>query len=489
MSEFGSLTGDPEDWGDLQSVLHRAVDDMVEFLQHIRQENAWDPVPEDLKEKLKFPLSAEPKNYDELYQTFLKEIKPYHGGNIHPRFWGWVNGTGLPSGLLSSFLTATLNINNGGRDHIGLYLERQVLSTLKQIFPLPAESSGVLTGGCSEANLIGLTAARYAMSDSDIRIHGIKEQSKQMVFYCSDQAHSSITKAIELLGIGRKFIRYIKSLPDFSMDVSALKNQILKDRNTGLKPVCVIANIGTVNTGAFDDLGEISQLCKEEGIWLHIDAAFGMMSSLVPKYESYTNLIREADSVAFDLHKWFYMQYDVGCVFIKDELTHLKSFSSRPDYLRGDVRGMMGGGHWFTEYGIQLSRSFRALKVWFALQEIGVERFQSLIEKNIEEANHMGQLIKNSHKLELLAPVSLNIICFRYLPAIKLDIDGFNRELLFRIHEEGNFIISSTNLRGNFSLRMAITNHRTLVSDIDYAFKEILRIGELVEGSLVSDKD
>jgi glutamate/tyrosine decarboxylase-like PLP-dependent enzyme len=289
-----------------------------------------------------------------------------------------------------------------------------------------------------------------------------------------------LRKAIELLGLGSESLRIVPVKDDFTIDTDALRTAIRDDRNAGHLPACVIATAGTVNTGAIDPLGEIADIAQEENLWVHADAAFGAFVKLSPDSAHLVDGLERTDSLAFDLHKWLYVQYDCGCVLIKASETHRKTFSVIPSYLRKFDRGLASGPVNLSEYGVQLSRSFKALRAWTALKTEGADRYGQQIEQNIQQAKYLTQLVEDSAELELLAPTALNIVNFRYVDAALggEEQDDLNAEILMQLHERGIATPSSTVLNSRFSIRVAICNHRSKRSDFDALVEAVIAIGK-----------
>lgn len=473
------LTLDPDDWGALRALGHRMVDDMMDYLEGVRNRPAWQPIPEDVRQTLQAPLPVDPTDPAKVYALFREAILPHPTGNIHPRFWGWVMGTGTPEGMLAEMLAAGMNPNLGGGDHVPVYVESQVLDWCKHMLGYPADASGLLVSGGSMANLVGLTVARNTRAAFPAREKGLRAGGHQLTLYSSKETHSSNLKAAELLGLGREALRLIRTDRQFRVDVEALEAAILADRAAGHQPFCVVGNAGTVNTGAFDDLQALADLCAREGLWFHVDGAFGALAALSPELKPLVAGMERADSVAFDMHKWMYMPIEIGCALVRREREHREAFSLTPDYLTHADRGLAGGASWFSDYGVQLSRGFRALKAWFSLMTHGVDRYRRLIEQNVEQAQFLAERVDAERELQRLAPAPLNIVCFRFL-APNLDDHALNRlneELLLRMHESGLAVPSSTTLDGRYALRVAITNHRSRREDFDLLVRETLRLG------------
>jgi glutamate/tyrosine decarboxylase-like PLP-dependent enzyme len=476
-------TLDPEDWGSMRALGHRMVDDMMDYLENVRQRPAWQHASEQVKAHFNQPVPLEPQAPEKIYEEFREYVLPYPIGNIHPRFWGWVFGTGTPLGALSELLAGSMNTNSGDfAHHSALQVEKQVIEWLKEMLGYPISASGTLTSGCSDANLIGLTVARHAKCDFDLRREGIQSFSQKMVLYASQEIHSSIQIAVELLGLGSESLRKVPANKSFQIDLEILEAMIAKDRDQAMLPFCVIGAAGTVNTGAFDDLNALADICERENLWFHVDGAFGAWASLAPDARNLVSGIERADSLAFDLHKWMYMPYEIGCILVSDAEEHRKTFILRPEYLAREEegRGLTGGDlPWLTDYDFRLSRRFRALKAWMSLKEHGSLKYGRMIQQNINQAQYLKGLIETAPQLELMAPVPLNIVCFRYIiPNMDgVTLDDLNKEIILELQEQGIAVLSGTRIGGKYVLRVAHTNHRTRRKDFEILVREVIRIG------------
>ncbi len=307
-------TLDPDDWGGLRSLGHRMVDDMIDYLQDVRQRPVWQPVPEEVKNFFHQPLPEEPQSVGTVYQDFLENVLPYPMGNIHPRFWGWAMGNGTPTAMLAEMLASAMNPNMGGGDHGGVYVESQVLDWLKELFGYPQSASGLLVSGASMANLVGLTVTRNTSVGYDMRKLGIRAAPKPLVLYASKEVHSCIQKAVELLGLGSESLRYIPVDDQYRMQIPLLEASIASDLENGMQPFCVVATAGSINTGAFDDMNAIADICQREGIWFHVDGAFGAFASLAEEMHEMVSGMQRADSLALDMHKWMFMPFGLSGV-------------------------------------------------------------------------------------------------------------------------------------------------------------------------------
>ncbi|HEX7118842.1 MAG TPA: pyridoxal-dependent decarboxylase [Longimicrobiales bacterium] len=488
---------DPEDWEALRALGHRMVDDVISFHRGLSERPAWQPLPESVREALRRPPPETGEGAERAYEEFREHVLPYPFGNVHPRGWGWVNGTGTTLAAFAEMLAAAMNSNVWGGEHAAAYVEAQVLDWAKRAVGYPGDASGVLTTGGSVANLIGLAAAREARGGGDVSARGLRALPEPLVVYASEQAHNSVDKAAGLLGIGWDGLRKIPTDLDFRMDIAALEAAIAEDRAAGRRPVCVVGTAGTVNTGAIDDLDRLADVCAREGLWLHVDGAIGALAALSPALRRQLRGIERADSIAFDLHKWLHIPIEAGCVLVRDGAWHRRPFSPPASYLAWLDRGLSSGPYGYLDLGPQLTRSFRALKVWMSLKAHGTGTFARLIEQNVRQARHLETRIREHPRLELLAPVPLNIVCFRYRPDGASDratraasgaaapaadaapeIDALNRELLMRLQESGVAVPSSTIIDGTFALRVALTNHRTRTADLDALVDAVVAIGD-----------
>ncbi len=476
----------PQDWDALRELGHRMVDDMLGYLQTLRDRPVWQPIPPEVKSTLKSGIPHDPQGAQAVYDEFLTSVLPYPIGNIHPRFWGWVVGTGTATGALSEFLASVLNSNIGGAEQIGSYVEMQVIDWCKEMIGYPAEGSGILVSGASMANLVGLTVARNVKAGFDIRQQGIHAAPRRMLFYASAEVHSCIPRAVEILGLGRDSLRLIPVDANFEMDIAALEAAIAADRSAGHQPACIVGTAGTVNTGAFDNLTAIADICAREKLWFHVDGAFGALAAVSPNLRHLTAGMERADSLAFDVHKWMFVNYEAGVAIIRSKDLHHKTFNTMPDYLTHGERGAASGELWFGEYGIQLSRGFRALKVWMSLKEHGIDKYARIIEQNVEQAHYLAARVDESPELERLAPVPLNIVCFRYRVADMTEdqLDALNDELVIRLQEGGVALASSTRIHGHLCMRPSATNHRSVRADFDVLVDESIRLGRQIHAEM-----
>jgi glutamate/tyrosine decarboxylase-like PLP-dependent enzyme len=454
---------DPENWDEFRADAHQALDDMLAHLESVREGKVWEQAPAEVKAEFARGLPRTPESLADVLDVFEQAIVPYANGNRHPLFMGWVHGAGTPVGMVAEMLAAGLNSNCGGRNHIALDVERQVVRWAAEMLGFPDNSSGVFVTGTSMANFLAVLVARNAALGHEVRQRGLRGAS-QLAAYASVQAHGCVVRAIEMAGIGSDNLRLIPVDGAGRIRIELLKEAVARDRATGLKPFLVAGTAGTVNTGAMDDLAALADFAQAEKLWFHIDGAFGALCALSPKLKPLVAGIGRADSVAFDFHKWAHVPYDAGFLLVRDAETHRRTFASENAYLTRAPSGLAAGDLWPCDLGPDLSRGFRALKTWFTFRVFGTERIAACIEHTCEVAKYLEAKLKASPDFETCAPVALNIVCF----SLKSSADGIaNKRIVMELHDSGAAAPSITILSGKPVIRCAIVNHRTTMHDID----------------------
>lgn len=474
-------TLDPDNWSDVEALAHRIMDDGIDYLRAVRDRPVWREMPAEVRAFFTSPLPRSPAPLGDVYREVTETVMPYPMGNVHPRFWAWYMGASNFAGALGDFLAAIQGSNVGGGHHAAAMMDQQVVSWCKEMIGFPASASGTLVSGGSMANIIGLTVARNVKAGIDVREYGVAALEKPLRFYASDQVHTCHRKGLETLGLGNQALRRIPTDAVLRIDLAALRAAIAEDRAAGFKPACVIGTAGTVNTGAIDDLHALANLVEDEGLWLHVDGCIGALIAIAPSNAYRVAGIERADSVALDPHKWLHAPIEAGCALIRDATAHRNAFAVTPEYLEKTPRGL-ASANWLSDYSLQTSRGFRALKVWMALKEHGIEKFGRLIDQNIEQAHYLTALVEAEPLLELVAPTNISIVCFRYRPdeTDVGDLKALNTEIMLRLQEEGIAVLSDTTVHGEHCLRVAIDNHRTRRSDLDLLIRETIRIGNKV---------
>jgi glutamate/tyrosine decarboxylase-like PLP-dependent enzyme len=467
-------TLDPEDWPAFRRQSHRMLDDMLDYLEQIRHRPVWQPVPSRIRAHFGEPLPRAPGSLALAHQTFLDEILPYAVGNAHPGFMGWVHGGGTPVGMLAEMLAGGLNANLGGRDQIPVEVERQIGRWMRELFCFPELASGLFVTGASQANLLGLLIARRAFLGPEVRRGGLAAHGAGMVAYASEAAHGCVGQAMDLAGLGTASLRRVGVDAEYRIKLKELETAIASDRAKGLRPFCIVGTAGTVDTGAIDDLAALADLARREELWLHIDGAYGALGMLAPEIAPLLAGIERANSLAFDFHKWGQVPYDAGFLLVRDANRHLDAFAAPAAYLRREARGLAGGSPWPCDFGPDLSRGFRALKTWFTFQVYGADRLGRTIAETCRLARHLAERVAERPELELLAPVTLNIVCFRYRCR---DADRVNADIVADLQEAGQCAPSTTLLGGHLAIRAAIFNHRTREQDLQTLLDGVLALG------------
>ena len=473
---------DPDDWMAARAVAHRIVDDAVDHLEGVRSRAVWQQMPQAVRATYLTPVPDQPTPLADVYAEVSDNLLRYPMGNIHPRFFGWYMGGSNFTGALADFIAAIDGSNLGGGDTAAAATDRQVVGWLKTLMGFPDSAGGTLTSGGSMANMVGLTVARNAMAGVDVRVEGVTNLPQPLRFYASDQVHSAHQKAMEGLGLGSRSLRLVPVDAAFRMDLAALARMVAEDRAAGLKPACVIATAGTTNTGSMDDLVAIGALCRAEGVWFHVDGCIGALVRLAPENRELVAGIETADSLALDPHKWLQTPFECGCALVRDGAQHFAAFNLHGDYLQNQQRGL-AAGEFLADYGYELSRGFKALKLWMSLKEQGVRRFGQLIDQQIGLGHTLAGLVAAEPELELMAPAVINVVCFRYRGqgGSEEQLKALNTEIMLRIQESGVAVPTDTTLAGRHSLRAAITNHRTTQADLEMLVAEVLRWGRQLQ--------
>ncbi|MEP1441573.1 MAG: pyridoxal-dependent decarboxylase [Hyphomicrobiales bacterium] len=448
---------DPQDWDQFSKDFHALLDQCLERMKSAR-DLPWQPKPDDMGPSVALAIDEPGMASADLFQNLTQNIMPYATGNTHPKFFGWVHGTGLPLGVGADLVASTMNSNCGGRDHGAVEIERAVIDWVRLVAGFPDGSSGILTTGTSQGTILALSAARVKCFGTDIRKKGIRSLPDIKV-YAAKGAHSCMSKALDVMGHGSDALRSVPTV-DHAMDLAALKTMVEEDRAAGCVPLAVVATAGSVNLGTFDPIDEIADYCREQDIWLHIDGAFGFWTRLADEpWRSLSNGVEKADSIACDFHKWMFVPYDCGACLIRDHDLHRATFAERPSYLAPQDAGIGGGDLWYCDYGLELSRGFKALKVWAAIKGYGTKTFGDVITDNCKQATLMGELADQTDGLRLAHPVVSNLCCI----ALENADAG---KVAAQLQLSGDVIFSTTIVDDENCLRAAIVNHRTSEQDI-----------------------
>jgi len=465
---------DPADWPGFREQAHRMLDDIIDYVETIRARPVWQPIPDAVRARMREPLPAKPTALAEVHASFMRDVLPYATGNSHPGFMGWVHGGGNPAGMLGEMLAAGLNANLGGRDHMPIEVERQITRWMAGLFGMPEGASGLFVTGSSMANLMAVLIARRAALGPEVRKRGLAAVGKRLVAYGSSVVHGCVAQAMDLSGLGSDSLRRVAVDRRHRMDPAALAATIAKDREAGLTPFLLVATAGTFDVGSIDDLAALAEIARREGLWFHVDAAYGALAILAPDLAPRLAGIERADSIACDFHKWGQVPYDAGFLLVRDGAIHRATFASPAAYLRREARGLAAGSPWPCDFGPDLSRGFRALKTWFTLKVHGTEALGAVISKTCAVARHLEARVRAEPELELMAGAELNIVCFRYRAE---DSDAVNAAIVADLQESGIAAPSTTLLEGRLAIRAAVVNHRTEARDADALVDGVLKFG------------
>ena len=473
-AEGDGLRMAPEQMLDLA---RRATELLVERIETLPGEGAWDG---DFQQELEKQLMEAPPETGrpaaEVLERAARDILPFSLRLDHPRSLAFVSTSPTWPGVLADFMAAGYTINQctwlvaSGPSQ----LELVVIDWFRRWIGYPEGAGGLFTSGGSAASLDAFVAAREAAGHPD-----------SATVYMSDQSHSAHVRAAKIIGIRPERIRLLPSDARFRLEIGELERAVNEDRAAGLHPIAVCANAGAVSTGAIDPLGEMADFCEAQGIWLHVDAAYGGFAAVTERGKELLRGMERADSIGMDAHKWFFQPYEAGALLVKDVSTLEKAFAVRHDILQDTIWGANHPN--FSDRGLQLSRSFRALKVWMSVQTFGMAAFRRAVSKGMELAERAETYVRESPVLEMLTPVSLGIVCFRVNPGdADLDenaLEEVNRSVLARIFWDDKAFVSSTLLKGKFALRFCISNHNTTWDDVRETLETIERFGEEAVGS------
>lgn len=444
----------------------------------------------ELRQALAEPLPQEGRDFSHLVDVFRDVLLPGNRHNGHPRFFGYISAPGTAVASLADLLVSTLNANVVAwrSAPAATELEHVVLGWIRDILGCGPDAGGLLVSGGSMANLAALAAARERQCGAAVSVDGVRSLPRDLRIYVSREAHHSIHKAAALLGIGRANVRAVAVDERCRMDVEDLARQIEADRAAGHQPFCVVATAGTVPTGAVDPLSQVIALARREGLWAHVDACYGGFAKLAPSARPLLAGIEDADSIALDPHKWLYLPAGCGCLIYRDPQAARSAFTLDADYTRV-MEHEPDEAFAFWDYGPELSRRFRALKVWMVLAHAGTRALGAAIESNLDCARHLAELVEASPDMELLAPVELSIFCFRYLPAEfrrpdsasprapaeERELDRFNERLMVTLQRQGSSYLSNATVHGRFALRGCVLNYRTTRRDMEILLDDVRR--------------
>jgi glutamate/tyrosine decarboxylase-like PLP-dependent enzyme len=426
-----------------------------------------------LRAALEEPIPEEGAGFDAILEQLEATVFHYSRHNAHPRFFGYISSPGTPVNAIGAMLESALNINVTcwRSAPAGTEMEHVTIGWLKQMLGYPAEAGGLFTSGGSMANFAALAAARTAKAPVDVVRDGMGGVGRPMCLYVSEEGHFSIAKAAGMLGLGEANVRAVRTDDRLRMDLEHLAALVRADRAAGALPFCVVANAGTTATGAIDPISALAGFAREQGLWLHVDAAYGGFAALVPEVRRAFAGIERADSVALDPHKWLYLPVGCGCVLYRDPEAARAAFRHDAEYTRA-IGLERDEAFAFWDYGPELSRPFRALGLWLILKYVGARRLAEAIANNIACAHALEDLVRKDPDFEMLAPVELSVFCFRYRAA-EGDLNALNERIVMALNRSGRTYLSNASVRGNFGLRGCVLNYRTSERDMAQVLADV----------------
>ncbi|WNF00023.1 aminotransferase class I/II-fold pyridoxal phosphate-dependent enzyme [Streptomyces luomodiensis] len=483
----------PED--QFRRLAHETADIVADYLAGIRQDPVVRVMPDTVRRRLKEQeLGDDSVSAAQLVQEIREFVLPYPMGNGHPRFFGWINSAPAPVGILAEMLVAAQNPSADVGDIAALHVETAVLEWFKDLMGFPSAAAGILISGGTMATLTGLAAARQWVAESDgwdVRRDGVRPpDGRRLLVYVSEETHSSVRKAVELLGLGSSALRTVEVDDGYRMDPDALARRIERDAELGERPFCVVATAGTVNSGAIDPLARIADICDRHGLWLHIDGAYGAIARTHPRVAPELRGIARADSLSIDPHKWLSVPVECGCALVRDGELLRRTFAYVPPYLHTE-EGVGIGGPDFAQYGFQQTRGFRALKLWAVLRHMGLRGLREMIGRHLALARELAALIDDAPDLHMAAPVTLSVVAFRYVPAGATDdpeaLNRLNRAIEAEVQNDGRVFLTTTRLRGRLVLRACVLHYDTRSEDLVELVHVVREVGAALAAKGASD--
>jgi glutamate/tyrosine decarboxylase-like PLP-dependent enzyme len=476
---------------------YQAVDMMVDYFDSIRDRRVFPgKSSQEVARVFQEPLPQSGAAADEILEEWATQVLPNATHLGSPRYFGYVNGSGTMIATLAEALASAVNMNPGGwkASPAATEMERRTIAWIAELIGYPVGCGGLLTSGGTMANFTGIMTGLRNTAPYETTSDGLQSQDRRgrhLIYMADHEGHVSIERVADLLNLGRNAVRRVPSREDFTMDPEALAAMIEADRARGDLPFCVVAQVGSINTGAIDPLEDIADICETSGLWFHADGACGAVGAILPEKEKLYIALDRADSVTLDPHKWLFIPYECGCILVRDPEKLRRAFSMSAPYLRGTLPTAYTGLDYF-EYGPQMSRGFRALKVWMTLKHYGVEGYRKLLSQGIRCAERLDERVRASNDFEQLHEPNLYIYSFRYAPIVdrkaaqrsKLDqdrvdarLDRLNQRIADEIQARGIAFIMTTKIHQRTVLRMSICSHRTTLDDIDAVFDALTRIG------------
>jgi len=448
---------------DFRRHAHTLVDWMADYLRDVGSLPITPAVtPGDIRRQVPDTPPLDPEPFEALLEDFQRVIVPGMTHWNHPGWFAYFPGNNSPPSILGEMLTATMGAQcmSWATSPAATELEQVVMDWLRQMMDLPAGMVGVIQDTASTATLVALLTARERATGGRAGAAGLSAAGEPLAVYASREAHSSIDKAVKLAGVGLDMLRHVETDEAYAMRPDALARALDADRSAGIRPACVVATVGTTSSTAIDPLRPIAELCRRSGAWLHVDAAYAGAAAIVPELRSMFDGIEAADSIVFNPHKWLLTNFDCTAYFVRDPATLLSTFQATPEYLRTAYDADVVN---FRDWGIQLGRRFRALKLWFVIRSYGVEGLRAIIRRHVELAHELAGWIEESPDFELMAPVPFGLVCFRFRPSGRSEeqLDALNARLLAAVNGTRERYLTHTRLGGRYAIRLVVGQRAT----------------------------
>jgi aromatic-L-amino-acid/L-tryptophan decarboxylase len=469
---------------------HQLVDWMADYFEHVAERPVTPEVmPGDVLHRLPSAPPDEGEPFERLFTDFQSLVLPGMTHWQHPSWFAYFPGNNSPPSVLAEMLTATLGAQcmSWATSPAATELEQAMMEWLRGMLGLPDEFVGVIQDTASTATLVALLTARERVTCHTAGAKGLGNDTPRLTVYTSTEAHSSVGKGVKLAGYGLEWLRQIPVDSDYGMRAEALDQAIRRDVADGYRPACVVATVGTTSSTAIDPVAAIAEICRRHGVWLHIDAAYAGTAAIVPELRAHFEGVEQADSFVFNPHKWMLVNFDCSAYFVRDREALLRTFQTTPEYLRTRQDAEVVN---FRDWGIQLGRRFRALKLWFVIRSYGVEGLRDLVRAHIRLARELAGWIQATQDFELMAPVPFGLVCFRYHPLGLRDesaLNRVNRELLARVNATGRVHLTGTELGGRYVLRVVIGQRQTERSHVEGAWQLIQENALLLRGESASE--
>ena len=481
---------------------YRTVDLIADYYESVEDRPVYRQAePEDVVEAFDESIPEEGTEPETIIDAVEEFVIPYATHNPSPRYFGFVMGSGTPLAPLADAIAATVNMNTGGWHPApsGTEIERRCIQWLAEAIGYSSNTGGLLTSGGTMANFTAVLAALRDQTGFETSGPGLQgtDHPRYTLYVADHEGHSSVVRAADMLNLGRDAVQRVPSHDDFTMDVAALQEMLAADRASGDKPFCVIGQAGSINVSAIDPLRDIASVCEERDLWFHVDGACGAVGAMVPEFASRYDGMERADSITLDPHKWLFIPYECGAVLVREQDVLARTFAMDASYLRGSIAEAPEEFDYY-EFGPQMSRGFRALKLWMTMKHYGLAGYRALLRKSVTCAEHLDALVSDHDDFATIQEPNLFIYSFRYVPAdiqqalsdppavplarVYQYLDDLNQSIADEIVQSGLAFLTTTTVRSRRALRMSICSHRTSEEDIEMVVDNLAKVGARLDG-------